>query len=304
MGSEEININEIEDAVNAALQEDVVPEVIEAEGDVEKPIEAEIEEEVQFTEKELEAKEHGWNPEGKDRDGNTLSAEEYLARKPLFNKIHNLQDKLDNQNTEFNQLKGQVDKLAEQNKQIAQAKIKEREELLDQLKTAKESALTNLDVDQVRAIDDKMETVREELAQTTNSTDTAETPSSTATSQEVSPDWEDFVKDNEWAKDTTSAMYAQSEIMAQQYFKEHGKVSDKEVYEHIATQMRDLYPHKFQKEQPRTTRVGNNNQRQPIKPAVTKKTLNDIPEDQRAIAQEVMEATGQTIDDYLATYKF
>jgi len=292
MSAEEVNIDDVAEAVKATFEEEV-EEIVDpkAEEVIEELAEEEIQEEVQFTEKELEAKDHGWNPEGKDRDGNTLSAEEYLARKPLFNKIGNQSKRIDD-------LSEQVGKLVEQNKQIASDKIKERETLMKQLSEAKETALTNLDVDRVRAIDEQINTVRDELADTPQL-------ANTQTVDKISPDYAAFVAENEWANDTTSVMYAQSEIMAQQYFKVHdGKATDKEVYDHIAKEMRDLYPHKFEKPAVRQPKMGNNNRRQPLKPVTIKKTINDIPEDQRAIAQEVMESTGQTVDEYLATYKF
>jgi regulator of replication initiation timing len=301
MSAEEVDIDDVTEAVKATLTEEVVPEVIEAEGDIEKPIEKKDEEEVQFTEKELEAKDHGWNPEGKDRDGNTLSADEYLARKPLFNKIHNLQDKLSASDERYKGLEGQVGQLVEQNKQIAADKIKERETLMDQLAAAKENALTNLDVDQVRAIDDKMDTVRKELK---------ETPETKApVTNEITPAYQEFIDENEWAKDESSALYSEvtriAENFVQSNVKAGNKITEAEVYAHAAKQVKELYPHKFEDNTaPRTPKIGNNNQRQPIKPVVTKKTINDIPEEQRAIAKEVMESTGQTIDEYLAVYNF
>lgn len=299
MSTEEIEVDDIQAAVAAALEEDAIPEVIESDVNIEKPAE-DLQEEPEFTEKELEAKDHGWNPEGQDRDGNTLTAEEYLARKPLFNKIHNLQDKLDAYDERYKNVESKVGKLVEQNQQIAAAKIAERETLLEQLKTAKENALTNLDVEQVRAIDDKMESVREDLAKTSQITETVtDQPAETEA-------YKAFVAENEWAKDTTSPLHKIAidigEGFVERNIKAGIKITEADVYKYAAEQVKDLYPHKFGEAVVKQPRVGNNNQRQPIKPVVTKKTLNDIPEDQRAIAKEVMESTGMKEDEYVAMY--
>lgn len=298
-----VNLEDIEANVKAALEEEFEPEVetdveTETETETETEVEVEVEteiEEPEFTEKELEAKDLGWNPEGQDRDGNTLSAEEFLARKPLFNKIKNQNQRLEEQNGKLTALEKQMEKLAKDNQSIAAAKIKEREAFLEQLKQAKEVALDELKVDEVRHIDNQMEKVREELSKP------AEEP---AKEQYVSPDYNDFVAENEWAKDETSAMYDSAERIAIRYKQVHPEATDKELYGHIHKEIRDAYPHKFETKPVRRQGVGNNNQRQPIKPVVTKKTLSDLPEDQRAIAQEVMESTGQTIDEYLEVYKF
>jgi len=301
------DIDDVEANVKAALEDEVI-EVV-ADDVVEEAVEEtevvdEVIEDPEPTEKEQEAMDLGWRPDGKDRDGNTLSADEYLARKPLFNKIHNLNEKLDDQSRTQDRLQKQIETLSEHNKKIAEAKIKEREAFLDQLKDAKEQALTDLNVAQVREIDTQIDQVREEISTQPVFEGNEATP-------EVSPAAKKFVEENDWyEKDLGLATVADDigKRLVQEKIKEGIKPEDiiqyeTEILTKAADEVKALYPHKFEKK-PRQTKVGSNRNRQPITPTETKKTLNDLPEDQRAIAREVMESTGQTEDQYLETYKF
>jgi len=306
------DIDDVEANVKTALEEAVVEDP-PADPPVEDPPAedppadppAEDPPEPEFSEKEQEAMDLGWRPDGKDRDGNTLSAEEYLARKPLFNKIHNLNEKLDDQSRTQDRLQKQIETLSEHNKKIAEAKIKEREAFLEQLKDAKEQALTDLNVAQVREIDTQIDQVREEISTQPVFEGTEATP-------EVSPAAKKFVEENDWYETDMGLATVADDIgkrLVQEKINAGVKPEDilqyeTEILNKAADEVKALYPHKFEKPKARQPRVGSNRNRQPIAPVETKKTLNDLPEDQQAIAREVMESTGQTEDQYLETYKF
>lgn len=285
------DIEDIQKNVDAALAEEPTEPTEPVE-----PAEPAEPQEPEFTETELEAKDHGWNPDGKDRDGNTLSADEFLARKPLFNKIHNLQDKLEDKDRQIGEINKRVDTLVDHNKKIAESKVKERKDLLEQLAEAKDDALESLDKERVRAIDKEMENVRTEINE-------AVVPDFEPVEQRVSPDFADFAKDNEWANDKESALYSAAEVMAKNYgaANQGREITDKELYDHIHKGIRELYPHKFK--ETKQPKIGRNQQRTPIEQPKKGHSIDDLPEDQRSIANEVMEATGMTIDDYFKTYQ-
>ena len=222
-----------------------------------------------------------------------------MARKPLFNKIHNLQDKLSDKDREIQEIRGKVDTIVEHNKKIAESSVAQKKELLERLKNAKEEALTDLDPDRIRAIDQQMDSVREDI-------NASETPDfePKQPEQTVSPDFEAFAKENDWANDKESALYSAAEVMARNYgaANQGREITDKELYDHIHKGIRELYPHKFVEKTTRPTKIGRNQHRTPIDPPKKGKSIEDLPEDQRSIAKEVMEATGMTIDEYFKTY--
>jgi len=128
------------------VEQEVDLEQNDQDTELEAADEQDYSQESEYTETELEAMDLGWKPEGKDKDGNTLSADEFLARRPLFNKIKNMHEKMD-------EMDSLIRELREDNKKIAQASIKEKQELLQELKEAREKALDDLDADEVRNLD-------------------------------------------------------------------------------------------------------------------------------------------------------
>ena len=274
-------MNDIAAKIREAAKEE--PEVEVNEIEVE-----EITIEPERTQEELDAIEIGWNPEGKDKDGNTLTAAEFLARKPLFNKIKNMHGKMD-------EMERLINELRQDNKKIAQASIKEKQELLEELRVAREKALDNLDVDEVRNLDKRIENAKEEIKEEPIE---PEKP-------KVSPYYEDFLKENEWAKDETSSMYLAAEGLARKYLMTHEIVNgnDKPMFDYIHEQMRKDFPEKFKEQTKRTSKVASSTTRQATNYSSKKTvTLADLPEDEREVVKTMMRATGKTEEEYLKNY--
>ncbi len=246
--------------------------------ELEPETQPELEKEVELTENEVQAKDMGWRPEGKDRDDNSLSADEFLARKPLFNKINN-------QSKELSEIRELLHDLKADNRKITEAGIKEKETLLAQLKDAKEEHLTNLDVDEVRKIDKQIESVQEEIKSTPEKV--------------VSPHFESFKKDNAWAEDEDSPLSMAAEGMARRYLKSHQGASDKEMYQHIHDQVRKDFPEKFQ-EKPRVDKVASSKSRSTNSYAKKQAvTLSDLSAEDQKVVSVMAERTGKTVDEYL-----
>ncbi len=246
--------------------------------DLEPEIEPEQEKAPELTSAEIEAKDMGWSPDGKDRDGNSLSADEFLARKPLFNKITN-------QSKEISEIREMLHDLKADNRKITEAGIKEKEVLLEQLKEAKEEHLTNLDVDEVRKIDKQIESVQEEIK--------------SVPEQAQSPYFDDFKKDNEWASDEDSPLSIVAEGIARRYIAKNPSASDKEMYQHIHETVRKDFPEKFQ-EKSRSNKVASSKTRSTNtyakKQAVT---LSDLSADDQKVVTVMADRTGKTVDEYL-----
>jgi len=249
----------------------------------------------EYTETELEAMDLGWKPEGKDKDGNTLSADEFLSRRPLFNKIKNQREELD-------EIKRLVAELREDNKKIAQASIKEKQELLQELKEAREKALDDLDADEVRNLDKRIENVQEEITTKPDEKDDK--------TEYVSPHWNGFLEKNEWAGDPNSALYHAGMGMARRYLLDHPEHAepgkDGPMYDYVHKKIREEFPEKF-KDAPKQgsgNKVSSSNKRATGSYSKKKQvTLADLPEEEREVVRVMMRATGKTEAEYLKNYE-
>lgn len=289
------------EAVKAEMEKDegIEQEVDLEQNDQEPELEAEHEQdysqEPEYTETELEAMDLGWKPEGKDKDGNTLSADEFLSRRPLFNKIKNQREELD-------EIKKLVAELREDNKKIAQASIKEKQELLQELKEAREKALDDLDADEVRNLDKRIENVQEEIVTKPEEKDDK--------TEYVSPYWNGFLEKNEWASNPDSALYHAGMGMARQFLTMHPEYAepgkDGPMYDYVHKKIREEFPEKFQDSKPQKSgnKVASSTKRSTGSYSRKKQvTLADLPEDEREVVRVMMRATGKTEEEYLKNYE-
>jgi len=239
------------------------------------------------TEIELMAADSGWKPDKQDRDGNTLTAEEFMARKPLFNKIRNQGQELDDLKQATKTLKADMLKISKESQ-------KENERLLEQLKAKKEKHLDNLEVDEVRNTDKQIESVKADMAESSQPEESQDSPAYPA-----------FLKDNEWASDDNHPLSIAAEGIAMRYGKAHKgeKIDDEKMYKHIHDQVRKDFPEKF--ETKRTTNKVAYAKNRSTSTNSTKKgmTLNDVPDDgTRRIVENMARQAGKTVPEYLKNY--
>lgn len=263
---EEVDLDKLDQEIKIALTE------AEPEPDIES----------EYTETELEAIDAGWRPDGKDKDGHTLTADEYLARKPLFNKINKLNNKLD-------EMTKQVKGLQEHNRISTERAIKEKEQLMEELKAAKEKAYEDLDVDEARKIDKQIEALSEETAK----------PQLQYTEKDFTDAYDGFVKENPWYESNPGLKAAATNI-GQVFIQENPDISPEKLYEHVITETRRLFPEHFE-EKKRPTAVGTTNTRTKPTGHKRKHTLSEIPEQHRQMAKVII-ASGVSEEEYLKQY--
>jgi hypothetical protein len=239
---------------------------------------------VELTPAELEAKDAGWNPEKTDKDGNSLSAKEFMARKPLFNKIHNMRD-------DITGLRGDMKKMTQF---FIEEKAKSEAQHVAELKAAREEALTNLDVEGVRSLDKQIETASETKQQN---------------KQTTNADWEKpymaFVKDNAWYG-TNPALKSVADIIGKQYAESNPDSTPEKLYEHIANEMKKDYPIDTQgnNDTPNGSKVSGSTRRASTRQQKKQVSLSDLsPEDQQT-AKIMAESTGKPIEEFLKNIDF
>lgn len=243
------------------------------------------------TEVELKAKEAGWHKGGKDRDGNELSADEFLARKPLFNKIHGLQDKYDKDITE---LKDMVRGLQDDNKKITVASMKKQETLMGQLKVAKGQALDDLDIEKVKELDGQIEQVRETISLT-------KPDKPVASKEEWESAYSSFLHGNEWYDDKPG-LAKRADMIARNIMESDNNTLPTDLYESVAKKIREEFPERFAEKQP-TTKVGTTNNRGSRNASKKQVRLSDLDPEEARIVKNMMEMTGKTEEEYLKNYE-
>ena len=261
----------LRESVEAAQVEDA--EVIES-TEVETPVEPE------YTETEQIALDSGWKPEGKDKDGNSLSADEYMARKPLFNKIHNMKSELDEMKAALKSVQGD-------SKKMAQKFIEEKENLLVQLKEKKEAALDTLDTDEVRRLDTEIEAVS-----------AAKKPEPEHTQQDWKDSYLSFLRDNEWY-DTSPRLKAEADTIGDRFVKDNPNDTPDDLYRHVVKEIKDKFADKFEAKKETSSKVTSSTRRASVTSKKKGVTLSDLPEDEQRIVQVMANAVGKTTEEYL-----
>lgn len=242
-----------------------------------------------------EAGSRGWTEEGKgDKYGHKISAIEFLERTPQFNTIKGLKDRLDRQEK-------QITKMADVTRKAAAKSIEKQQKLMTQLEVAKKELLNKEyldqdDVNKVKTIDNQMDSVREDIS-------TAETVTN---DEDI---WDeallDFVADNPWYGGNSGLTEA-AQVFAKQYTKNNKDSTPEDYYSNIKNKMLEKYGEQLMFPQEEKTQrrpnIGSNRNRQPLQPHKKEKSISDLPEDQRAIAREVMEDAGLSEAEYMKTY--
>ena len=242
-----------------------------------------------------QAKKRGWNESGVDKFGHRLSAIEFLERTPFFRTIDKMKERQEKLNHDIEELK-------RQNQQIAAKSVADKQKLMAELKQEREKLLSKDyldedDIKQVKKINQQIET------------DTTETVPEKSNEQ-----YQAYIDAAERFKEANKEWYESDyqlttnfdrigEQYARDYHRENGILPDPQVLmDYAMAEIKRRFPEKFVKKQT-PTRVTTTGTRVVTQQAKQKKTLNDIPEEIRGLAQEVMEATGMSVEQYLKTYR-
>ena len=257
---EEVNLDEI--------HEELHEEVHEEEGD-------------EYTPDEEEALTEGWKPDGKDKDGNSLTAKEYMSRRPLFQRIKNLNEKIEG-------LTNTVESLQPHNTVTSEKNIVEHKRLIKELKAAKAEAFKDMDIEEAERIDKQIEDLPEVEAP----------PAQKYTKEQWDERHETFVKENAWFKDNAGLSAAANDF-GREYIQKNPDSSPDDLYKNVVTRIKESFPDSFQARR-RTTNVNTTPTRTKPK-GKAKHTFNDIPQEHQAMARVVINS-GVKEDEYLKQY--
>lgn len=226
-----------------------------------------------YTESEIQAMEHGWNPEGVEGKKH-LSAEEFLDRQPLYDDIRSLKKQTRKLQDGIEAMKTMQDGI----------RAREREKTIRELQASKKVALENENYDAVLEIDEYIAATRAEpIGPKTNVV------------------FEQWVDKNEWYhEDTERRQYA--DMIGAAIYQKNPNRPINEVYAEVGKEVRARFPEKF----------GNNNRERPspVEGAgkgrtgrtSSKYSARDLPEGDRKIMETIVRSGAMTKDEYLKEY--
>lgn len=202
-------------------------------------------------------------------------------------------------------IQGTVDALKEHNERVYKADLKKKEAQIAQLKAEKRAAVELADADKVDALDEQIDTLKEDL----NTRGPEVQPTG-------NPIYDEWVKDNQWYL-TDNDMAAYADTVAQQYA---GAPADR-IYALVRNKVAEVFPEKFtdvpkppanqtvpplaqaeSNQQPAQKPVGPAG---PVEPATPKRqsksfTRADLSAEQVAIMNQFVRGGVMTEDQYIA----
>jgi hypothetical protein len=176
------------------------------------------------------AREQGWRPK-EEFSGDVskwVSAETFVAKGELIEKIESLGKKLKDSEKTMNMLKEHYSKV----------KDTEFKNAVAFLKAQKKEAYEQGDVDKIIELDDKIAEFRDTQKR-------QKEVEASETQPDVHPDFAAWVSDNSWY-DKDSEMRGDADAIGASYKKNNPSKTAAEVLEHVTNRVKKLYPEKFQ----------------------------------------------------------
>lgn len=229
----------------------------------------------EYSEVELEAIEHGWNPEGVE-GRRTLTAEEFMDRQPLYDDLKKNKRQLRKQQEQIEALKKHM-KIVDE---------RARERAIAELKAEKREALENENYDDVIRIDEQIE-------ETKNAPLVEDTP--------ASAEFESWREENDWY-DENPDMKDYADMVGTHYAGKNPTLPPSKVFEYVTNEVKTRFADKFKnpkRAQP-TAVEGAVRGRAPA--SGKRQSERDLPEEHRQIMQTLVRGGTMTKEDYLKSY--
>jgi len=200
-----------------------VEEIVEQEEIVEKQVSDEKE---NLSETELRAMKMGWRPKDEFADDEDyVDADEFIKRKPLFDKNA--------------QLKSELRDVKKALREIAtfQGRVREdeRKRVLEELRTRKKQALSDGDAEELIKVDEEIADVRAQEIALKNTPRVTQAPH---------PEFMSWVEKNPWyAQD--AEMRAEADLVGTAYATSNPDIDPVEVLKYVVKRMQRSFPERF-----------------------------------------------------------
>lgn len=224
----------------------------------------------------------GWNPDKDSVGDKWVSAEVFLGRQPFVDEVRKLKRALKNRDKE-------VDSIKQHLEMVRQNQVKET---IKELKSRKRQAMEDGDYEAVDEIDELLDSAKEDAKPKVDTS---------STEQQVNEVYQEWKKDNSWYgkggnEDLTEFADGVARGLVDKYQDETGMINDLEgFYEEITKKVKKHYPEQFGgKKQSNASAVEPGKGTSGRKRGGAKRySINDIPEEDRAIAQTMIRMIGE-----------
>lgn len=233
---------------------------------------------------EQRALEMGWRPkdEFNGDESEFIDAQEFVRRKPLF-------DKIEHQSKELKDVKKILRSLQDHHVKVKETEFKRA---VEYLKTQKKEALETGDLDRVVEIDDQL--VDMKAAQKA-----AEQVEREPKTPQVHPDFTHWVERNGWyAQDKALRSFA--DALGTQYAADNPELPPADVLRYVTDKVKRAYPEKF-KNPERTKPAAVDGGSAPSRP--TKADTFQLTEDEERVMKQFVRAGILTREQYIADVK-
>ena len=203
---------------------------------------AEVQTKAELSEPEQQAFKEGWRPkdEYKGEESKWIPADEFMRRKPLFEKIDSLKSETYTTRKELQNIKKTLDSLAQHHQKVRET---EYNRALADLKTERKIALNERDIEAVEVIEEKLDALKEDKTKFEQQI-RAERQVKVA----PTPEFVDWVKDNGWYH-TDKEMHDFADSIAASHLSKNPASSPKEIFEYVNKQTKRAFPDSFKQEQ-------------------------------------------------------
>lgn len=262
-------------------KEDLLAAIAADEAGNEAPVEEAQagDEQPEYTEVEVEAMEHGWNPEGVEGK-RTLTAEEFMDRQPLYDDIRSLKKQLRKTQDGIEAMKKMQDGIRQ----------RAAEEAIAKLKADKRTALEDGDFDAVMDIDDKI---------------AAEKAAKDAEPQ-TNEAFEEWVDNNDWYHQNEE-MREYADMIGTGYVAQKGdKTPPAQVFAYVEQEVKRRFADKFENPRRKAPQLaesaaagrGSGGTRS----SGAKHKAAELPETDRQIMRTIVRSGAMTEAEYLKEY--
>lgn len=229
------------------MTDEVVKEEVKEVVETEVVKETQQQEAVELSETEQQAFKEGWRPKEQfNGEGSKwIPADEFMRRKPLFEKIDSLKSETYHTRKELSDVKKTLDTLAKHHQKVRET---EYARAIDELKTQRRLAVEDKDMEAVEAIEEKMDATKEEKVAFEQ-----QIKSEQKANVEPTPEFVTWVKDNSWYQ-TDKEMHDFADGIASTYLQRNPNSAPNEVFEYVNKQTRRAFSENFESKDKKTTR--------------------------------------------------
>lgn len=223
------------------MTEEVKTEVTEV---VEQTQESQTVTEPQLSEVEQQAYKEGWRTKEEYSQDSTkdpsrwIPADEFMRRKPLFEKIDSLKQESYQSRKELQEVKKALNDLSDHHKKVRDNEYKRA---LDELKAQRRVAIEDSNIQVVEAIEERMDSLKEEKQEFD-----AQLKQEQQTQTKAGPtaEYVEWVKDNSWYN-TNKEMHDFADSLGVSYLQSNPNATPNDVFSYVTKQTKRAYPDSF-----------------------------------------------------------